>query len=759
MIQTDNIKKVFLLGGADLEMTTIKKLLEKYNYIVVDKGLNWSNAVLDAYAEELQKFSSEEYKIYGVELHKNCQTPGNYVKIDHHNDLQDGPSALEQVAEIIGHQLTEEEQLIAENDKGYYPAMDKYLKSRYPGKSESELYEVMNDIRKRDRVAQGSTQADEEYADILCRSVEVSTRDITFVNAGRFMSYSPICDRLWPYDRLVVYNDALDNTELTFYGKDASSIYCKIKRRFFADKSECTYSGGGTDGYWGVRKNVVSPEKLREIINFLKTMRISESYHSFYFPFVWKMKVGLDELSPEGGWQRVGEYADVKAKYDEMNYFYKFVHEKLYDGIQTAPDQLSQIYHFRQDLENNPRYIITTTSEIYDLKLTGVELKLYTTGVGLLSFNLLHDSGKILSADDVLNINQFGRRVFPPFYADITEHIESAKSICITGLKTGDIVEDFTSYLTDSVDKCWKAASFIDRLLKAISPKIEYTPAIDDRMFVMSWYKNTDLVLNAVTDYSNDNNFWYRYLYVDKDFPMCQDSKMRNTLIEEHTYRRWADYGTLFGVTRYSMVMLLKDDAPGYLTTPFETMYSRMVELVLMQRASVLKFSDEVNDINNIPVDTQRIVLYKKVIDLCHAYIKFKNQFYFKEVTAQEQGIELYDMLQRSQRLDEMVKDLDEDIQELYQYHSIMEEHDGNKKAQTLNLVMSLFTPASCLAALLALGSWLDTWTGSWDPWYLRGLGVAIAVIVSAIVGYIFNKDWVKSWVKSQWEKLRNKGN
>jgi len=35
----------------------------------------------------------------------------------------------------------------------------------------------------------------------------------------------------------------------------------------------------------------------------------------------------------------------------------------------------------------------------------------------------------------------------------------------------------------------------------------------------------------------------------------------------------------------------------------------------------------------------------KKVSDLYLAYIRFVNKIYFREVTAYEQGIELYDML------------------------------------------------------------------------------------------------------------------
>ena len=49
----DNL--LFLLGGIDLEMQEIRKVLESNDVLFCDKGLGWSNACLSAYLEEIQE--------------------------------------------------------------------------------------------------------------------------------------------------------------------------------------------------------------------------------------------------------------------------------------------------------------------------------------------------------------------------------------------------------------------------------------------------------------------------------------------------------------------------------------------------------------------------------------------------------------------------------------------------------------------------------------------------------------------------------
>lgn len=817
MIQTDNIKKVFLLGGADLEMATIKKLLEEYNHIVVDKGLNWSNAKLDAYAEELQKFSSEDYVIYGVELQENCPTPVNYIRIDHHNDLQDGPSALEQVAEIIGHKLTEDEQLISENDKGYYPAMEKYLSEKYPDMSRGDKCAMMDDIRRRDRKEQGSTPEEEQAAsDIVANGLYDRFGELVVVRIGDSISHmSVLCDKLYPYRHLLIYRVGDKTTnELTFYGTHSKEVYDYVKD--WCLNKELSYSGGGLNGYWGIKKGVLESSKIMEVVGYVKSY-FTQSSHIFYFPFTWSKKechchenndsnpLNSICLAKDSGWLGVEkcegtDEIDIDTEkqelYNELNYFFPFVHKEIYECTGTVEALISEtvadederkkwkesprIRHFERR-EKGLKYQIAVRKNggynRYSLDIESINLNLYSTGVGLLSIYTKNYSGqytrinpidkteeiKPIGCDDILIINQYGRRVMSPFYMDIYNRTEIAETVSISGLNLQD---DFQKPLA------WQYNSVIQGLLKDLDQGIKYEMVIDDRMFLMCWYKNAQCIAAAKSSmedcisersyYKNLqtlSDYWYKYVFVDASSPTCQNDYMKKQLLLDHTYLRWSNWNSLYGVTRYSFMFLTNETVPHFLLRSFETIYARMAELVLMQRATVLKFSERINLLNLIKSGPDSDESEEQINSLCNDYIIFKNQFYFREITAQDQGIEMYDMLQKSLRLEEMVKDLDEDIQEVYQVYSIREEQEGNKKAQTLNLVMSLFTPASCLAALLALGSWLDTWTGSWDPWYLRGLGVAIAVIVSAIVGYLFNKDWVKSWVTSQWGKLKNKGN
>ena len=849
MNQSDNIKKVFLLGGRDLEMMTIKRILEENDFYVVDKGLDWSDAKLCRYKKELERYSSDRYLIYGIELQEEDvdRLPENYVRIDHHNELQDGPSALEQVAEIIGHQLTEEEQLIAENDKGYYPGMEKFLSEKYPEMSIEERRARMDDIRRKDRMAQGVDMKEDEKA---CRAISLLLRDeaqgvdtkakekeivISLHRQGDYTliitdlkNFSPICDAMWPYVKLLVCRPVEGEVSLCYYGKDAQQSLAEFVNKY---PDMDTYSGGGPDGYWGISDKEIPLDKLFEIVTGYVPIDISEftkyvqSRHIFFFPFSWDWK----GVEPEDGlktlnsvsyakWQK-GKAKDNKelgGLFNELNYFFPFIHKELDEYTDEMSGMLASVLstdevnewkenprmlHFESKASDLKYEIVVKVEENdepkwrkYSLDIDAVNLNFYSTGVGLLSIYTKNKSGycqqtkdkndwtfadkRIIDRDDVLKINQFGRRVMPPFYEDLKNRSEIAESIRIVG--TGiDLYDDFTDFEKKENEiirpMSWKCSKVIEGLLCDFKERIRYEIVIDDRMFVMAWYKNAtclswakeDLDMCVTGSYveNNGNNYWYRYLFVDNNFATCQNRHMRQGLMKEHSYVRWTDWSSLYGVTRYSFVYLTNAGVPKYLLDYFESMYARMVELVLMQRATVLKFSERINLISildNGKCENSELI-QNKVNSLCHDYIVFKNQFYFNEITAQDQGIEIYDMLQNSLRLEEMVKDLDDDIQEIYQYHSIIEEQEGNKKAQTLNIVMSFFTPASCLAALLTLGSWRETWTDSWDPWYLTGLGVALAVVISTALGCWINWAWVKSWwcKKHRCRKLnaKNKSN
>lgn len=250
---TSPVKKIFLLGGHDLEMLTIKELLEKREDCwVIDKDLSWSNAYLSAYQEELEEYAGMQ--IYGVELQEDIEVPANYFRIDHHNDYAGLPSALEQVAGCVGISLSRKQQLIAANDKGYIPAMKALFAT------EEEIVEIRRD----DRIAQGVTESDEELAEKTIADNKEVVNDLTIVHAlcSRF---SPICDRLFPYDKLLIYTDS----EWMYYGEGCGRV-----RELFAVESSLgnLFYGGGEKGYVGVKQNVYNKDEILEMVNRIKNI-------------------------------------------------------------------------------------------------------------------------------------------------------------------------------------------------------------------------------------------------------------------------------------------------------------------------------------------------------------------------------------------------------------------------------------------------------------------------------------------------------
>jgi hypothetical protein len=246
----NNKKYVFLLGGYDLEMIEIRKILATENDIIMyDKHLNWHNAHLSMYEEILQEYGNRDgIEIYGIELHETGirDIPENYHRIDHHNDYSARPSSLEQVAIILNHEITREQQLIAANDKGYIPEMKKQ------GASDDEI----KHIRLQDRKAQGVTPEDERKAEESVKNKTVE-EGILVVKAATDR-FSPVTDRLFPYEKLVIYTD----DETVYYGKGKQQLTEYFDTEIKTGKM---YHGGGNEGYIGTVKNIYSKEEIKQL--------------------------------------------------------------------------------------------------------------------------------------------------------------------------------------------------------------------------------------------------------------------------------------------------------------------------------------------------------------------------------------------------------------------------------------------------------------------------------------------------------------
>ncbi|MDR2915341.1 MAG: CorA family divalent cation transporter [Tannerella sp.] len=511
------------------------------------------------------------------------------------------------------------------------------------------------------------------------------------------------------------------------------------------------------------------------------------SYHIFYFPFKWEIpnkkdklfseQVDLDDIKivPESEWERVQipdkidtsivddrVRKDYEAIFGEKNYYFEFVHPALYDE-QSRPNSILHHYERKEtkEIAHLPQYIIKTKGKSYVLQIDAMNLNLYATGVGVISFFLKNEYDNQKDPDDIRIINQFGRRIMPPHYGEITCGPDKrgliSEEISIIGLRGIDeyYKEDFNAERYGLSD-VWKPAKFICQLVKDLSVDLKVIPVIDDRMFVNCWYgndklseqfkaseKENDLIKQSVLDLEDkerlekfvEGDFWYKYLFVDEGSDeTCQNNKMKTELLEKCTYYRWQKYGTLYGVSRYS-VMLLTDMgwfSKNIVSVHMRTIYSRMVELMLVQRASMLRFSDEVTKVSCLS-DANKMTIPHKISSLYKEYIRFVNQIFFREVTAQDQGIELYHIMMSQFDSEKQITDLDDEISELHDYASLLADQKRNDNGQLLNVLAAIFLPATILTGLFGMNPFSGDFCLG-DFIFQIGAIVSISLIVLLII-------------------------
>jgi len=160
---------------------------------------------------------------------------------------------LEQVAAILDIAMSRDQQLVAANDKGYIPAM--LALSATDGE--------IADIRRRDRAAQGVSEHDEQLAEQSVAN-SLSRYGSLLVVKSLTSRFAPICDRLFPYQRLLVYTD----TEWMFYGEGKAELAGMFEEEIMQEK---VFHGGGDNGYIGCLKGAYDSERLQYFVRQIKS--------------------------------------------------------------------------------------------------------------------------------------------------------------------------------------------------------------------------------------------------------------------------------------------------------------------------------------------------------------------------------------------------------------------------------------------------------------------------------------------------------
>lgn len=248
---TNNNKIFFLLGGKDLEMITIKNILIKNKVNFYDANLTWDNAFLSTYLDYIY----EDNVYYGVELIEDCPLPKNYIRIDHHNNYSYKISSLEQIASLLNIQLDRWQKLVAINDAQYIDGMTAF----------GATVEEINLIRLKDRKAQGVSKFEEiEAINAIEKSKMTNGVRLVYTTNNHF---SPICDRLFPFHNLLIYN----KEKLVYYGAHINKVIEEYTELIHDKKA---YYGGKNNKFFGLANGYFSEHDIKHTVeNIIELVR------------------------------------------------------------------------------------------------------------------------------------------------------------------------------------------------------------------------------------------------------------------------------------------------------------------------------------------------------------------------------------------------------------------------------------------------------------------------------------------------------
>lgn len=519
------------------------------------------------------------------------------------------------------------------------------------------------------------------------------------------------------------------------------------------------------------------------------------SHHHFMFPFRWdvlpvdfsiskiKENISFDERTdlnhiPDkfDNWYRV-KYrlcnTDNKLKYqnyNEFTYFHEFIQKAVFDYDYPWKKEQEIIKYYEYSLDPNftneysIEFIKNNTLQTLVLDLDGITLHFYSTGVGVLTYNLTNSKINQSDASSILKINEFGRRTYPQFMSSngtkaVKEKFLANKIVLTVNGKP--ITEDFSCFDDQqsflSPFEPYRLPEFITGLFKAKfifrmtnteldEEKILITKVTDDRMFFHSWYGNNEISNLISEEYKKEgkisNDWYYAYLFGDKDYPTIANKRMQLKQTELHSYTRWIEMGTVYGMSRDSFVSVTDtgDFSCNLLRVHMQTIYYTISVLCLAQKASILKFTAEVANLADLAKVQQNKQLVNNIKEVYKNYIEFINKLYFREITSQIQGIEIYNQFQTILNMDKEIDDLDNEISELHDYVSLLQDSKRNEEAAKLNKLAMIFLPATLLFGLL--GANLYDGNKEFMPRFfsLNTLFWVIVAFIPTIVYYFYLK-------------------
>ncbi|MEM2144054.1 MAG: hypothetical protein QW279_01730 [Candidatus Jordarchaeaceae archaeon] len=480
---------------------------------------------------------------------------------------------------------------------------------------------------------------------------------------------------------------------------------------------------------------------------FSKVVRYSTI---FLYPFFYsgKKEDFVKALTETGSW--LPQKFEPQVMFPEYAYFQPVIRDFLFS--QEDVDKRPVVYlrykltKKNQDIEGNklffqvkyPENSFFNFKEILGENLTrnypidSIQISVFPFGVGILAIQVEQEfkyENEAINFQEVLCFNELARRTSPSFDYEkqkscgllpdkvslvigkdnevlksnnnlTSEENFEFKETNLGLIKEGHIgVSNTIKFLLQPL----KNANVFDAEDKS-EPRFQ--TALDERMIVYSYVclKRDDIVTLRKVDKD-----FLNLILVDKEWGgSFGNDDLIEGYIKKHAYDNWIDYGTRYGFSNYSGVILTLSNfnaSPDdfnlrILYSHFETMYYEIALLTFFYKTALLRFSSESAICAKMFYESiedrlrsNKEEVYRKVKKLRTDFLYFTNKYWFAELTYQVQGIDIFDKWKVVTEIENLFLQVDKEISEL-------EEYIDREQSTHLNLVLYFLAAAAVLGVI-----------------------------------------------------------
>ncbi|MCR4936437.1 MAG: hypothetical protein K5990_08170 [Oscillospiraceae bacterium] len=422
------------------------------------------------------------------------------------------------------------------------------------------------------------------------------------------------------------------------------------------------------------QKNVSSSEHIFLLPFYYECEAPDEQDAERYFRLLLKEKEWCDAWTPK-------DRAVAYARWEYLSNEARGIFPDLSLNQVDARGICNILRWWQDDAQNNTYQLIR--EKTWTLDVLGLELHIYRHGVAIL---VLHTANRTYpDLADIQKIADFGRRLRQPNFPGKEKNGLSADTVKLM-LNGQTYTAELFQQIKETVESENTTAPTPHFLWDLVSaPGIQITPVADDRMFEMELVYDENLSQQIKGSHGpwRENGTLEQQLYslvfCDKGDPTCQDSIMRRELLQKTVDPRWADYGTLYAASEYSFLCVTgsNKDARDFVGPNFLTQYLYMVSLVLAQRMGLIRFAERAGALD---YRMRKGKFAKHLNALSADFSNFQMQMLISRFSDQDQGIELYELLQKQLRVEQYRDKINSQLQGVFENASLNMQQKQNTR-------------------------------------------------------------------------------